>query len=118
MAWYPPGAGYPPPPGAGDGDDLIRNLIIAMGASVVNTNNNITQLGHTIAAAQHDQAGYRHLKPKKDVTKITCDGAEELLVELVQFEVDMGELGESVSLSGYARYCARNSVSRDSLGTV
>ena len=98
MAWFPPGAGYPPPPGAGDGgDDLIRQLIIAMGASVVNTNNNITQLGQTIAAAQQDQAGYRHLKPKKDVTKITCSGAEELLVELVQFEVDMGELGVNLN---------------------
>ena len=29
-----------------------------------------------------------------------------------------GEPGESVSLSGYARYRARNSVSRDSPGTV
>ena len=98
MAWFPPGAGFPPPPpgapggGGLDGDDLIRQLIIAMGASVVNTNNNINHLGQTIAAAQQEQAGYRHLKPKKDVTKITCDGAEELLVEMVQFEVYMAEL--------------------------
>ena len=39
MAWYPPGAGFPPPPpgaaggGGLDGDDLIRQLIIAMGGA-------------------------------------------------------------------------------------
>ena len=83
MAWYPPGAGV--------------QLIIAMGASVVNTNQNINHLGQTIVTAQQEQAGYRHLKPKKDVTKVTCDGAEELLVEMVQFEVDLGELGININ---------------------
>ena len=96
MAWPGPHGGgpwYPPPPGDGGGDDLIRQLIIAMGASVVNTNQNISHLGQTVVSSQQEQSGYRHLKPKKDVTKITCDGAEELMVELMQFEVDMGELG-------------------------
>ena len=67
---------------------------------MVNTNAQMVNLGNLIA--QGSDAGYRHLKPKKDVTKVTCEGAEELMVELMQFEVDMGELG--VSLMSEAAY--------------
>ena len=30
---------------------------------------------------------------KKYVTKVTAEGAEELMIEMAQFEVDLGELG-------------------------
>ena len=61
--------------------------------------NGIHQLGR---GAQGADQGYRHSKPKNDITKVTCDGAEGLMIELVQFEVDMGELG--VSLMSEAAY--------------
>ena len=103
--WNDPWANNPPPQGGGGGGanvdgNLVRDLIAAMGASIVNTNQNIAYLGQTMAQANAQARnssggdhGYRLLKPKKDITKITCDGPEELLVEIMQFEVDMGELG-------------------------
>ena len=41
-------------------------------------------------AASH---GYRALKPKKDMTKITADDARTLMNEISSFEVDLNELG-------------------------
>ena len=37
--------------------------------------------------------GYRALKPKKDMTKITADDARKLMTEISSFEVDLDELG-------------------------
>ena len=37
--------------------------------------------------------GYRALKPKKDMTKITADDARKLMNEISSFEVDLNELG-------------------------
>ena len=67
-----------------------------MGTSVVHTNNAIQYMIAVYAetqANQREDAGYRQLKPKKDVTKVTAEDAKTLMVELVQFEVDMGEIG-------------------------
>ena len=41
-------------------------------------------------AASH---GYRALKPKKDMTKITADDARKLMSEISSFEIDLNELG-------------------------
>ena len=90
---------------------FIRDLIAAMGASIVNTNNQVGLLAQQIqgviyhggfgggaggavqgAGGANDQ-GYRALKPKKDMTKVTAEDAPTLMVELAQFEVDLGELG-------------------------
>ncbi len=85
--------------GLGANEQLIRELIATLGASIVNTNNAMQQFGNNIqqALAGRDAdggaAGYRVLKPKKDVTKITAASARVLMVELAQFEVDLGELG-------------------------
>ena len=68
-----------------------------MGQNLVN---GLHQLGR--GAPQADQ-GYRHLKAKKDITQVTCDGAEGLMIELVQFEVDMGELGVSLLIEAAYR---------------
>ena len=70
--------------------------MVQMGQDLVN---GIRQIGR---GAQGADQGYCHLKPKMDITKVTCDGAEGLMIELVQFEVDMGELG--VSLLSEAAY--------------
>ena len=37
--------------------------------------------------------GYRALKPKKDMTKITADDARKLMGEISSFEIDLNELG-------------------------
>ena len=46
--------------------------------------------GGSSDAASH---GYRALKPKKDMTKITADDARKLMNEISCFEVDLNELG-------------------------
>ena len=95
--WTPPQQGATGDGGgAGSGLDnrLVRDLIAALGASVVNTNNNLVSLGQMMANGQgQGDHGYRLFKPKKDVTKVTADGAEELMIEMAQFGVDLGELG-------------------------
>jgi hypothetical protein len=48
------------------------------------------------AQARQANQGYRTLKPKRDITSIECENAEQLMVELMQFEVDLGELGVPV----------------------
>ena len=47
-------------------------------------------------AASH---GYRALKPKKDMTKITAESARILMNEISSFEVDLNELGIAKLLS-------------------
>ena len=55
----------------------------------------MTALANALQAANlgsgSDQ-GYRHLKPKKDLQKITAGDAKTLMIELADFEVDLGEL--------------------------
>jgi len=114
-------------PGSGSGGapqqdlgDTIRDLVQALGASTLNTNQqmgflannlghmaqetnrNITQLGqfmqhgaqgHAPRSDDHGAGGYRTLKAKKDITSISAASAQTLMLELDQFEVDLGELG-------------------------
>ena len=93
-------------------EQLLRELITAMGASVVATNNSVqvlSQTVHNLAATRTNAGGdggtghgYRNLKPKKDITKITADSARSLMVELAQFEIDLGERGvPPLSEAGY-----------------
>ena len=95
--WTPPHGASGDGGGAGSGLDnrLIRELVAALGASVVNTNNNLVTLGQMMANGLGNQGdhGNRLLKHKRDVTKVTAEGAEELMNEMAQFEVDLGELG-------------------------
>ena len=76
--------------GLGANEQLIRELIATLGASIVNTNNAMQAFGNNIQQALAGQqadggaAGYRVLKPKKDVTKITAASARVLMVELAQ----------------------------------
>ena len=89
----PPGMN-PPPGGAGFKDVLLRDLIVALWQKALNTNNQPMQLGRNIADGVNNSnrgdQGYRHLKPTKDTTKATAESAEGLMIELVQFEVDIG----------------------------
>ena len=41
-------------------------------------------------------SGYRLLKPKKDMPRIKGQSADSLMLELAQFEIDLGKLGVSV----------------------
>ena len=51
--------------------------------------------------------GYRNLKPKNDITKISADTARTLMVELAQFKIDVGELGvPPISEAGYRHFRA------------
>ena len=82
------GAGHggwwtPPPQGAeGDGGgagglngQLVRDLIAAMGASIVNTNNNVVALGQMMANGQNGDHGYRLLKPNPQPLPAAADGS-------------------------------------------
>ena len=82
---------------------FVQEIIVAMGAAVVNTNNAVANTNaavNQLTAAvqqgdlQHDaNKGFRQLKPKKDITNITADDAPTLMVQMDQFEIDLGELG-------------------------
>ena len=48
--------------------------------------------GANQSTGRSDQ-GYRNLKPKKDLQRITASDAKTLMIELADFEVDLGELG-------------------------
>ena len=112
-------------------DDMIRQLIATLGASVHHANQNLASLAQGLWQSQQNlvyvtthmyqgltniaqairgapaggwssesrgnQEGYRELKPKKDMTKVTAQDAKTLMVELAQFEVDLGELGVAVA---------------------
>ena len=114
MGGPPPGVHHVPPgmhpgphgpwgqpgPGVGLSDQVIRDLIVALGQNALNTNNQLVQIAQDLANviqqnSRGDQ-GYRHLKPKIEIAKVTAGSAEGLMIELVQFEVDMGELGVSL----------------------
>ncbi len=97
-----PGPTGAPQPGpgfqyaGGTFQDDIRMLIQTMGSSVVNTNAQLGSLAnalHVQAAQQQQNQGYRALKPKRDLTKISADNARSLMIEIMQFEVDLGALG-------------------------
>ena len=61
---------------------------------MVNTNTSIQNLTNVVAAGRNQQAdGFRTLKPKQDITNITSDDAPTLMVQLDQFEIDLGEIG-------------------------
>ena len=101
----------------GDLPSMIQQLVAALGMSAMQTNhqiNNLAQAMHFSSdnlnqnfgfLAQQMQyggstrdgsgsaGGYGTLKPKKDMTKITAENARGLMVELDQFEIDLGEIG-------------------------
>ena len=110
------------PPGGGQGgtpmtlQDTVMGMMDAITQSTVHTNQRFAQFADHMGYmqqqnAQHmhqlgqamqqgmgkgsgdDAGGYRALKPKKEITAITADNAAALMMELDQFEVDMGELG-------------------------
>ena len=73
-------------------------LITAMGQSVVNTNQQIGHMAQVIGNNTNsgsDSHGYRALKPKKDMTRLSGENARVFMDELDQFEVDLNELGLS-----------------------
>ena len=65
---------------------LVRDLIAALGASVVNTNSQVGQLasevqrflrqGGLAGGGGGQEHGYRVLKPKKEITQITAEDAD------------------------------------------
>ena len=64
--------------------------------------NAIGQQGQAGPGGSERDSGFKTLKPKKDITIITCGSAKLLMQELLQFEIDLGELG--VGLSSEAAY--------------
>ncbi len=79
-------------------------LIQSLGQSAVNTNASVNHMAQVLAdqaGSRDGNQGYRALKPKKDMTRISADNARILMTELMQFEVDLNELG-LVCMSGAA----------------
>ena len=85
------------PPGVNTG--LGMNLMDAFAGlvqTVAATSEAVAGLANAFRndRGQNPQAEcYRHLKPKKDLQKITAIDAKTLMIELADFEVDLGELG-------------------------
>ena len=54
-------------------------------------------LTNTIQVSAHSsdrrEHGYQELKPKKDLWETTASDAKTLVIELADFEIDLGELG-------------------------
>ena len=79
----------------GRGYDL-GSLAAAMLQASANTAFQVGQLAETLQQAEARRTaaqGYRTLKPKRDITTVTAESAKVLLLEQVQFAVDLGELG-------------------------
>ena len=69
-------------------------LIDAMGSTMMNTNQQLGYLAQTLGDRDGNQ-GYRALKPKKEMTRVTGADARVVMSEFAQFEVDLNELGLS-----------------------
>jgi len=93
-------------PGASLQDD-IRSMVNAMGQCFGYLAQNAAQ-GQGGGQRSAADAGYRGLKPKRDLVAITVAGPKELMVEIHQLEFDLGEIGISVnSEAGYRRLKAQ-----------
>ena len=68
--------------------------------SITQTSDAVAALANALQGANlnnsNSDQGYRHLKPKKDLQKVTANDAKTLMIELADFEVDLGELGVPV----------------------
>ena len=53
----------------------------------------LAQVSYYNQQSQQDKQGFRQLKPKRDVTKVTASDARVLMTELIDFELDLQELG-------------------------
>ena len=81
--------------------DLFRQMMGALGEQAVRSQQSIDLIARTLAGQGQQRGGgdggndpgYRHLKPKKDITHISGRDAKTLMLEWVQFEIDLGELG-------------------------
>ena len=74
-------------------------MMAALAKASLVSSNMLYQLGGIVQqnfTRQQAQQGYRTLKPKRDVTQVTCATAELLMEELIQFEIDLQELGVTV----------------------
>ena len=83
---------------------LIQEFIQVVGQSMISTNAHLAAMADVLASGPRDsdRNGYTWLKPKKDITKVTAEDARSLMIELAQFEIDMGEIGvQPLSEAGY-----------------
>jgi hypothetical protein len=77
------------------GTDMGQMFAALTNASLTSTAM-LHELGGIIsqqATRQQANQGYRTLKPKRDITQVTCATAELLMAELIDFEIDLQELG-------------------------
>ena len=102
----PDGSGMPgpqhqmPPPGAAGTNGDLYQLLHLLGQAQLTATHQMQAMMSVVqqsgnGSASRGQQGYRALRPKKDITKITASGARALMIELNQFEIDLGELGVS-----------------------
>ena len=87
----PPGFAAPPQNGSDMGAMLqaLTNSSLMTAASVREMQQVMTQNYQ----ATQDRQGYRQLKPKREVTKVTAADERTLVEELMNFELDLQELG-------------------------
>jgi hypothetical protein len=85
--------GFQYPPASGT---EVAQMLQALTNSSLVTANMLQELGGTITRNYQNQLnnqGYRQLKPKREIAAVTCQNAETLMEELLNFEIDMQELG-------------------------
>ena len=79
---------------------MFRQMMGALGVQAVRSQQSIDLIARALNQGQGQRGGdggndpgYRHLKPKKDITHISARDAKTLMLEWVQVEIDLGELG-------------------------
>ena len=91
---FVPGLGQQGPQAPTNMQDLMQQ----MGYVMMQTNMQLGQLA-ALQSGHEDHGeggrGYRSLKPKKEMTRVTAESARVLMTELMDFEVDLNELGVS-----------------------
>ena len=100
-----------------DQSNFAREVIAAMGAAVVNTNNIVSHLAGTLEAQAQGGAGYRELKAKKELTKIRAHDARSLMQEFTQLDVNLEKFGVSVQSEAAYRQL-RAALDGDAIGIV
>ena len=102
----PMGQGVPQipqmPPPTGNFQQDMANLVHLLGNSMSFSHNSLGALANTMAqqntpgySGPPENRGFRSLKRKSDLSFITAGSPKVLMIELYQFELDLGEVGLS-----------------------
>ena len=90
-----------PPPGLGavpttPFTDPMQATVHLMAQSVQQTSQQLMYMISNQQQSTGGNQGYRALKPKASLTTIKADTPKDLMLQVMQFEIDLGELGVNI----------------------